>query len=190
MNLIPLKDYAAEHNISYEAVRSQVARYRDQLGDHVIKDGRQQFLDAFAVAFLDERRAKNPVVIIQEGKDDQIRQLREENEALLRKIAAQADRISELAQWKADHALALASADQTQRLLEDTQAKLAERDSEVAEALQKAQEGEKRAQEAEELAAAEKAAREATEADNARLQEDMRALKGRGLIARILRRGE
>ena len=124
MKVISLKDYAAEKNISYEAVRQQVVRYKNELGSHVIKDGRQQFLDEEAVAFLDSKRQKNPVAIIQQSKDEAIASLREEREQLLRKIAAQADEISKLAQWKADKAMAIAEADQTKLLLDNTRAEL------------------------------------------------------------------
>lgn len=87
MNVISLKEYAKNNNISYEAVRQQVVRYAEELGEHLIKDGRQQFLDEDAVAFLDGKRQKNPVVIYQAGKDEEIERLEGENKALLRKIA-------------------------------------------------------------------------------------------------------
>ena len=75
MNVMTLRDYAKQNNISYEAVRKQVVRYADELGDHIIKDGRQQFLDEEAVAFLDSKRQKNPVAIIQMDKDERIEDL-------------------------------------------------------------------------------------------------------------------
>lgn len=121
MNVISLKDYAAQKNISYEAVRQQVVRYKDELAGHVIRDGRQQFLDEEAVAFLDAKRQKNPVAIIQMNKDEQIEDLRLEREQLLHKIAAQADRISELAEWKAENALLIAGAEQNRLALEAAQ---------------------------------------------------------------------
>lgn len=116
---ISLKEYAAQKNISYEAVRRQVVRYKEELGDHVIRDGKQQLLDEEAVAFLDLKRQKNPVVIIQQSKEEQIEQLEEQVKQLLIKTASQADRISELAQWKADHALVIAEAAQQQLMLDD-----------------------------------------------------------------------
>lgn len=88
MSIISLKDYAKQKNISYEAVRQQVVRYGVELGEHIIKDGRQQFLDDVAVAFLDERRKKNPVAIYQIEKDDEIDRLENENKELLLKLAA------------------------------------------------------------------------------------------------------
>ena len=78
MNVISLKDYAKKNNISYEAVRQQVVRYKEELDEHIIRDGRQQFLDEEAVAFLDAKRQKNPVAIIQMDKDEQIESLQRE----------------------------------------------------------------------------------------------------------------
>ena len=119
MSLMSLKDYAKKNNVTYEAVRQQVVRYAEELGNHLIKDGRQQFLDEEAVIFLDSKRQKNPVSIIQTNKDEEIEALRREKEELLIKIAVQADNIAELAQWKAEHALAIAEAGQKQLLLEE-----------------------------------------------------------------------
>ena len=87
MKIISLKDYAKHNNISYEAVRKQVARYKKDLEGHIIKDNRTQFLDEEAVAFLDARREKSPVVIIQQDKDDRIKGLEEENKTLLQRVA-------------------------------------------------------------------------------------------------------
>lgn len=93
MTVITLRDYAKKNNISYEAVRKQVVRYQEELAGHLIKDGRQQFLDEEAVAFLDARRQKNPVAIIQIGKDEKIEQLDEENKILLQQLATVQDKL-------------------------------------------------------------------------------------------------
>lgn len=85
--MITLKDYAKEHNISYEAVRKSVNRYKDDLEGHIHVEGRTQFLDDEAVEFLDAKRQQNPVVIINQDKDEEIERLRSEKEALLVKIA-------------------------------------------------------------------------------------------------------
>lgn len=124
MNVITLRDYAKQNNISYEAVRKQVVRYADELGNHIIKDGRQQFLDEEAVAFLDAKRQKNPVAIIQQDKDEQIEALRREKENLLQTIALQANQLSELNAWKADNAVAIAEANHRQQLIEAGEAKI------------------------------------------------------------------
>lgn len=176
MTVISLKDYAAQNNISYEAVRQQVVRYKDELEAHIIRDGRQQFLDEEAVAFLDGKRQKNPVSIIQQSKDEAIEELRLEKEQLLLKVAAQADKISELSQWKADNALAISGAAQTQLLLDTTRIELdqvkadlisqtAEKENAHREAAEAVQRAAREIREAQELAEAEKAAREAAEAE-------------------------
>lgn len=72
--MISLKDYAAQRNITYEAVRKSVTRYKDELEGHITIVDRTQYLDDEAVAFLDEKRKKNPVVIIQQNKDEVIEQ--------------------------------------------------------------------------------------------------------------------
>ena len=85
--MISIKDYAKEHNITYEAVRKQIKRYQKELDGHISKVNRTKFLDDFAVEFLNEKRKNNPVVIIEANKDEQIQRLNEENKALLMKIA-------------------------------------------------------------------------------------------------------
>lgn len=95
MKLLSLKEYAKLKNVTYEAVRKQVKRYEKELAGHLIQDGRQTFLDEFAVDFLDEKRAKNPVVIVQQDKDAKIEALEAQVKDLLIKVAQQADIISE-----------------------------------------------------------------------------------------------
>lgn len=119
MNVISLRDYAKQNHVSYEAVRKQVSRYKKELGEHIVMDGRQQFLDEEAVEFLNDKRQKNPVIIVQQDKDETIEALRLENKNLLTKVAAQADKLSELAQWKADNVLAITDAEHRQHLLEE-----------------------------------------------------------------------
>ena len=119
MNVISLKEYAKQHNISYEAVRKQVSRFKNELGTHIIQDGRQQFLDEEAVAFLDARREKNPISIIQQDKDDTIKALEDENKGLLQKIALLQD---ELLKEK-DKRLELSDKIAKVELLEESKAK-------------------------------------------------------------------
>ena len=85
--MITLRDYAKDKGISYEAVRKQVVRYKDDLQGHVSKHNRTQYLDDDAVAFLDAKRAESPIVIIEADKDAEIERLERENKRLLIKIA-------------------------------------------------------------------------------------------------------
>lgn len=101
--MVTIKDYATSKGVSYEAVRKQVKTYAAELEDHITKKNRTQFLDEFAIEFLDNKRAENPIVIINEGREAELQALREENKALLVKIAtlqeqiiAKSDKIEEL----------------------------------------------------------------------------------------------
>lgn len=85
--MISIKEYAKSKGVSYEAVRKQVARYEKELKDHVKKVNRTKYLDDEAVAFLDEKRADNPIIIMESSKDEEIQRLYDENKMLLMKVA-------------------------------------------------------------------------------------------------------
>ena len=53
--MISIKDYAKQKNVSYEAVRKQLVRYKDELQSHITTKNRMRFLDDYAVNFLDPR---------------------------------------------------------------------------------------------------------------------------------------
>ena len=89
--MISIKDYAAQNNVSYEAVRQQVNRYAAELDGHIIKVSRTKYLDDDAVAFLDEKRKVNPVVVIERSKDEELEQLKNENKMLLLKLVEAQD---------------------------------------------------------------------------------------------------
>ncbi len=80
--MITLKEYAEKHGISYEAVRKQVKRYREELGDHLQIKGRTQYLDEAGAAFLDSKRAGSPIIIMEQSKDELIEELKADNAAL------------------------------------------------------------------------------------------------------------
>lgn len=119
--MITIKDYAKSHGISYEAARQQIGRYMDRevdgfrLADHINKIDRTQYLDDEAVAFLDNRRAKNPVIVQQEGRDETIERLRQRVDDLQTRLLAAQDEYRALLQDK--HAIEL----REQTLLADKQ---------------------------------------------------------------------
>lgn len=84
---VTIKEYALQKGISYEAVRAQIHRYSDELAGLIEKQGRTQFLTDEAVAFLDAKRASNPVVIKDMALDAELDRLKAEKEALLLKVA-------------------------------------------------------------------------------------------------------
>lgn len=88
-----IKDYAEYKNISYEAVRKQVVRYKDELDGHIHVQNRTKYLDEYAEEFLDAKRAASPVVVIQESKDEKIQELSDRVNEYLIKIAELQDKI-------------------------------------------------------------------------------------------------
>lgn len=88
-----IKEYAKEKQVSYEAVRKQINRYKDELKGHIQKVGRTQYLDEEAEAFLNEKRSTSPVVLVQASKDEELEELRKEKEMLLLKVAELQDQL-------------------------------------------------------------------------------------------------
>lgn len=124
--MISLKDYAKNKGVSYEAVRKQVNRYKDELTGHIHKQNRTQYLDDEAVAFLDSKRAESPVILLQMDKDEEIQRLSNENKALLIKIAElQEALLNEKDQVKLlqDEKIALLEAKQEMAMDKDTEHK-------------------------------------------------------------------
>lgn len=93
MGVMSIKDYARARKISYEAARQQVKRYADELAGHISRQNRTQYLDDYAVGLLDDHRQQNPVVVINQDRDEEIERLRTENKALLQQIATLQDRL-------------------------------------------------------------------------------------------------
>ena len=157
--MITVKQYAEERGITIQAVHQsmQGKRKKERLEGHVTVIDGIKWLDEEAVAILDESRNKSPVVYEKAEANQRIEELEENERIMLAKIAAQADRISELAEWKADHAVAIAGAAQTQLLLDTTKAELSQeqkahaednaaKDAEIAELKQKVEEAATREQ--------------------------------------------
>lgn len=104
MELMTIKQYAQSQHISYEAVRKQVASYKHELQDHIIRKGRTQYLDEYAVEYLSKRRRESPVIVMEQSKDETIADLKEQIDALrVQLMAAQ----NELLKSK-DHIIELA----------------------------------------------------------------------------------
>ena len=93
--MITIREYARKNNVSYEAIRKQIKRYESELKEHIIKQNRTQFLDEVAV---DRHRGESPIVIVNQDTSSKLQLLEEENKNLLVKVAAQADKISQLSE--------------------------------------------------------------------------------------------
>lgn len=96
--MITIREYARKNNVSYEAIRKQIKRYENELKEHIIKQNRTQFLDEVAVEILDRHRVESPIVIVNQDTSSKLQLLEEENKNLLVKVAAQADKISQLSE--------------------------------------------------------------------------------------------
>ena len=191
--MVSIKDYAASHGVSYEAVRRQIARYSGRemdgfrISDHIIKVNRTQYLDDEATAFLDARRAQNPVVVQQEQRDETIERLRAEVDRLQKRLITAQDEYRVLLEDK--HEIEL----REQKLLADKDA-IDGIKAAAEEAIARAEKSEEARHVAEEAAKAaqeeaervRKAAEEAS-ASAAEAQERISKMESAGLMARIFR---
>ena len=179
--MITIKDYARGRGISYEAARQQISRYMERevdgfrLADHISKVDRTQYLDDEAVAFLDERRAKNPVIIQQEERDETTDRLRQRVDELQTRLLTAQDEYKALLLEK--HSIEL----REQALLADKQKvdemragfEAAEKRAEQAEQeREQAVEREKAAEEARKEAEAEKEAAQAAASEQEKRARD------------------
>lgn len=94
--MISLKDLAKKNSVTYEAVRQQVKRYAAELKEHIHVEGRTQYLDDYAVEFLEGKRQSNPIIVYETNKDEEIEHLRNENKALLLRLTEKQEKIEDL----------------------------------------------------------------------------------------------
>ena len=107
--MMTVKQYAADRNITIQAVHQSMKgkRKKGLLEGHVhLVDG-IKWLDDEAVRILDKDRRKPLAIIERDDANATIEQLRNEKEMLLTKLA-------EFSEWKANNAMAIAEAEQTQ----------------------------------------------------------------------------
>ena len=82
VEMVTIKDYADSQNVSYEAVRKQIVRYKDELDGHIAVKNRTQYLDDWAVKFLTGRRREHPVILVNQEKDESIETMKQHIESL------------------------------------------------------------------------------------------------------------
>ncbi len=174
--MVSFKDYAKNNGVSYEAVRQQVARYRDEIGDHIVKKGKTQYLDEEAVSFLDNKRKENPIILLERNKDEEIERLTEENKALLVQLTSVQNRLIESLPQ-------IAQAEQSIRLFEAKEAMNEAQKVQIENQQEKIERLEAElAHRAEETASAEQARQEA--------EAKLERMKNRSLWARLTNRDE
>lgn len=115
-----IKVYAEERCITHQAVYQLISTHKEELEEHIVRQGRTRYLTEEAESILDSYRNKSAIVIESQNNDAQIEQLKIEKENLLIKVAAQADEIAKLSKWKADNSVALAYANYNELQLEQS----------------------------------------------------------------------
>lgn len=96
MKLMTIKQYAESQNVTYEAVRKQIVGYGEELKDHIVRKGRTQYLDEWAVEFLTKRRRENPIILLSQDKDEEIELLKRQVETLqVQLMTAQSELLKE-----------------------------------------------------------------------------------------------
>lgn len=95
MEVMTLKQFAESKGITYEAVRKQVVRYSKELSGHVIRKNRTQYLDEWAVEFLQERRRESPIVLQTENQGEEISRLQEQMDSLKAQLVSAQNKLLE-----------------------------------------------------------------------------------------------
>ena len=85
--MMTMRQFARQQNVSYEAIRAMVAGHKDALGDHSKVENRTNFLDDYAVNYLTAKRKESPVVIVNEGREEEIADLKRQIDQLKGQIA-------------------------------------------------------------------------------------------------------
>ena len=84
--MLSIKDYAERKGVSTQAVYKQLKTHEKALEGHIQKISGKRYLDDEAVAYLDAQSENTPSVIVQNGTDELVEELRAENERLKLKV--------------------------------------------------------------------------------------------------------
>lgn len=127
MDIISIKQFAEEQNVSYEAIRKQIVRYSEDLKEHIIRKNRTQYLDEWAIDFLKKKRRENPVILLNQDKDEEIDFLKSQIESLKNQLmSAQNELLTEkdkVIALQAEANKAIETKAKNEFLLEDNKAK-------------------------------------------------------------------
>ena len=80
-----LKEYSDTRNVSYNAVKKRIQRYKGHLGDNIFKQGKNLILNEKAVEFLDSKQ-KRPINVL--STENLIEGLKKENNDLKDQVSA------------------------------------------------------------------------------------------------------
>lgn len=178
---LKVKDFAAQQGVSESIIYRHIRQHREELGEGVIKKPKATWLTDEAQDYLRGLMVQPPPPVI---GDTQTAQELAEAEAEIKRLSRELElalkQRNALSEWKAENAVAIASAAQTQLLLDTTRAELDQEriqrelaENQGREKAQEAAEAVAREQEALQLAEAEKKARQAAEAEAAALRAEL-----------------
>lgn len=178
---LKVKDFASQQGVSESIIYRHIRQHREELGEGVIKKPKATWLTDEAQDYLRGLMVQPPPPVI--GDSQMAHELAEaeaEIKRLSRELELALKQRNALSEWKAENAVAIASAAQTQLLLDTTRAELDQEriqrelaENQGREKAQEAAEAVAREQEALQLAEAEKKARQAAEAEAAALRAEL-----------------
>ncbi len=102
--MMTLKEYAKSRTISYESVRAQAQKYKEELEGHVTIEDNHRVMDDYACNFLDKHRLKR-IIVMQSDNDDlkhELERVQEENEELKYAIIELQKELQDMAKKNAD----------------------------------------------------------------------------------------
>lgn len=94
--MMTMAELAKEQNVSYEAIRKSVARYKKELEGHITIRNRKWYIDDEGADFLRTKRQSSPVVIYNQKEEEELRAAKEEAEQLRKAFLDAQNRIIEL----------------------------------------------------------------------------------------------
>ena len=169
---LKVKDFASQQGVSESIIYRHIRQHREELGEGVIKKPKATWLTDEAQDYLRSLMVQPPPPVI--GDSQMAQELAEaeaENKRLSRELELALKQRNALSEWKAENAVAIASAAQTQLLLDSARAELdqakldiAAQETQMQEIRENARRAIQDAQEAQRRADEERAAREAAEA--------------------------
>lgn len=102
-NMITLSDYAKNQGITYEAARQHYNKYKEDVGEHAVKQGRTTYFDEDAVRILDShRKRKENITVDSVELQEECNALKRENETLQAEKTQLMEKIIELQDKKVD----------------------------------------------------------------------------------------
>ena len=84
--MITIKEYAESKGVSTQAVYKQLKTHEQKLMGHIRKIKGKRYLDEEAVEYLNAQSENTPSVIVQNGNDELLDELRAENKQLRERV--------------------------------------------------------------------------------------------------------